>query len=104
MHHYYDISPAELGTGKFGVVREVTRKAEGVMQDGSTASAGARFALKTILKAGVSDKASLEREVLVMKRIHHRNIIRLHEVYEDPLRLHLVMELCTGGQAQGVSG
>ena len=98
VHHFYNIDAHELGTGKFGVVRRVTRKLPGVMQDGSAVKAGAAFALKSILKSKVVDKASLEAEVSIMRKIKHRNIIQLHEVYEDALRLHLVMELCTGGE------
>ena len=39
----------------------------------------------------------MKRELEILKEVDHPNIIKLYETYEDELYLHLVMELCTGG-------
>eukprot|EP01047_Picozoa_sp_COSAG01_P047693 COSAG01_NODE_4580_length_4903_cov_50.224396_4_plen_405_part_00 len=80
----------ELGTGTFGVVRAVQSK-----------QTGERFALKTINKEKLDahQMKYLEAECEVLKRIDgHRNIVKLHEIYDTPKKLHIVMELVTGGQ------
>lgn len=43
-------------------------------------------------------KQALERELEHLMTVNHPNIIRLYEVYEDSNYIHLVMELCTGGE------
>jgi calcium-dependent protein kinase len=39
----------------------------------------------------------MKRELEILMYVDHPNIIKLYETYEDQLYLHLVMELCTGG-------
>lgn len=38
------------------------------------------------------------REIEILKTMDHPNIIKLIDVYEDERFLHLVTELCTGGE------
>ena len=55
-------------------------------------------AIKSIDKTKVGDKSDLEREVEIMRSIAgHPNILQLYETFEEPARLHLVLELLTGG-------
>ena len=42
-------------------------------------------------------KQKLRQELLILSITDHPNIIKLYESYEDELYLHLVTELCTGG-------
>jgi serine/threonine protein kinase len=80
----------ELGTGTFGVVRAVIEKAT-----------GGRYALKTINKEKLDEHQMkyLEAECEVLKLIDsHPNIVKLHEIYDTPKKLHIVMEVVTGGQ------
>ncbi|KNE67098.1 CAMK/CAMK1 protein kinase [Allomyces macrogynus ATCC 38327] len=77
-----------IGTGAFSEVRRATERATGV-----------RFAVKIIDKAKCRGKESMiQSEVEILKRVKHRNIIRLFEMYESPLKIFLVMELVTGGE------
>ncbi|EMS49269.1 Calcium and calcium/calmodulin-dependent serine/threonine-protein kinase [Triticum urartu] len=53
-------------------------------------------------QVSISD-ALLTNEILVMRRIvenvaPHPNVISLHDVYEDAHGVHLVLELCSGGE------
>ena len=76
-----------IGQGTFGVVRKCSNKKTKEV-----------FAIKTILKSKVPDVEILKREVSILAQVHHPNIIRLEDVYEDQKYLHLVTELCTGGE------
>jgi len=79
-----------LGHGHFGTVREATRI-------GATATEP-KVAVKSINKEKVaSDLRLLKRELEFLRLVTHPNIIKYYEVYEDDRYLHIVMELCTGG-------
>lgn len=41
---------------------------------------------------------SLEREISILRKLNHQNIIKLHEVYENELYIHLVLEYLEGGE------
>lgn len=56
------------------------------------------FAIKVIQKKMVEgdDIKLLRREIQIMKRLDHPNILKLYEVYEDDIQFYLVMELVKG--------
>jgi len=83
----YHIQPKELGHGHYGVVRKCQER-----------ESGQWFAIKSIRKKKVGKIDVLKREIEILKEVTHPNIINLHEVYEDEKYLHLVTELCTGGE------
>lgn len=85
----YEISSQILGTGISGVVR-VARHIATKRQ----------YAIKTLSWEGVNPKrtAMLHNEVSIYLKLDHPNIARLIEVYESERSIHLVMELCTGGE------
>jgi calcium-dependent protein kinase len=83
----YHIQPKELGHGHYGVVRKCQERSTGLW-----------FAIKSIRKRKVGKIEVLKREIEILKEVNHPNIINLHEVYEDEKYLHLVTELCTGGE------
>lgn len=101
-----------LGTGGFSVVHKGFHRAD-----------GSAVAIKTLKKVGFSHQqpqrdfrgsrfllpqASISEtlvanEIVVMKRIveevsPHPNVIHLRDVYEDEAGVHLVLELCSGGE------
>ncbi|KAF7658386.1 hypothetical protein LDENG_00013890 [Lucifuga dentata] len=77
-----------LGQGGFGIVYEATHIE---MQK--------KWAIKEICKPepGSSKVKMLEQEVSILKQVDHVNIIHLKEVFETPMRMYLVTELCDGG-------
>lgn len=83
----YHINPKELGHGHYGVVRKC--------MDRETKE---WLAIKSIRKSKVSKIEVLKREIEILKEVQHPHIIRLVDVYEDSKYLHLVTELCTGGE------
>lgn len=86
--HYRFVSV--MGHGMFGVVH----KAVHIDSPAKTA----KVAVKSIAKSRVKKDLSLiRRELEALQTVDHPNVIRLYETYEDRHYLHLVMELCTGG-------
>jgi len=85
--HY--IVGKELGRGAFSVVREGTKK-----------GSSEKVALKYIEKKFVKKKhiEQLRREIDIMKKVNHQNVLALKEIFESDSHLTLVMELVTGGE------
>lgn len=83
----YHIEPKELGHGHYGVVRKCMDR-----------DTNAWYAIKSIRKAKVSKIEVLKREIEILKEVKHPNIIELIDVFEDERYLHLITELCTGGE------
>lgn len=84
----YAFDRKSLGAGSFGCVRKATVK-----------STGAVRAVKSISKDRMQDTMGLlKMEIRITKMVDHPNIIKLYELFEDVLNVHLVMELCSGGQ------
>ena len=54
--------------------------------------------MKTIKKSKVGRLETLKREIDILRTMDHPNIIKLVDVFEDDKYLHLVTELCTGGE------
>jgi len=77
-----------LGSGAFSIVKLAIHK-----------KTKDQRAIKIIDKDAIKEKKEmLEREVDILKRIQHPNIIAVVEIYETPRYLNLVMELATGGE------
>jgi len=83
----YHINPKEIGHGHYGVVRKCMDRETKVW-----------YAIKSIRKSKVGKVDVLRREVALLKECDHPNIIELVEVHEDQKYLHLITELCTGGE------
>jgi len=81
----------ELGRGQFGVTYLCTHNISREV-----------FACKSIAKRKLTTKEDIEdvkREVQIMHHLSgHENIVELKGVYEDRHSVHLVMELCAGGE------
>lgn len=81
----------ELGRGEFGITYLCTDKEN-----------GEELACKSISKKKLRTLVDIEdvrREVEIMKHMpKHPNIVTLKDTYEDDNAVHLVMELCEGGE------
>ncbi|XP_041028314.1 calcium-dependent protein kinase 2-like [Juglans microcarpa x Juglans regia] len=87
---YYSLGK-ELGRGQFGITYLCTEN-----------STGRTYACKSILKrklASQSDKDDIKREIQLMQHLSGQpNIVEFRGAYEDRYSVHLVMELCAGGE------
>jgi len=78
-----------IGGGHFGSVRIAHRITDPEI----------KYAVKSILKENIKkDIKLLEEELAILSTVDHPNIIRYHETYSDFRYVHIVMELCTGGE------
>jgi len=76
-----------LGHGASGKVYIATHKTTGV-----------KFACKVVKKnSNMNDAQSMSTEIEIMKRIRHRNIVSMYELYETPKCLWIILELVDGG-------
>ncbi|KAL1823014.1 hypothetical protein ACET3Z_009792 [Daucus carota] len=81
----------KLGQGQFGTTHLCTEKSTGTL-----------YACKTIPKKKLICKEDYEdvwREIQIMHHLsEHPNVVLIKETCEDPLFVHIVMELCAGGE------
>lgn len=87
----YALDSTPLGRGSYGeVIGALHRRT------------GARRAVKSVGKASlkryVKDVSGfVRREIDILRCVDHPNIVRLYEAFEDEANVHLVLELCDGG-------
>ena len=55
------------------------------------------FACKELVKSQLSDPNKFSKEIKILSKCDHPNIIKLYEVYEDARYFDLIMEQCLGG-------
>ena len=77
----------EIGAGGFSRVLKVKNKNTGVL-----------YACKEMQKKKLTDIEGFTREINIMIKLDHPNIIKIYEVYETETYVYIVMELCTGGE------
>ncbi|KAK3039228.1 hypothetical protein RJ639_027932 [Escallonia herrerae] len=86
----YDLGE-QLGWGQFGIIRTCSDKLTGEL-----------LACKSIAKDRLvtqDDVRSIKLEIEIMTRLSgHPNVVDLKAVYEEEEYVHLVMELCAGGE------
>ncbi|KAI3919223.1 hypothetical protein MKW92_012791 [Papaver armeniacum] len=81
----------KLGQGQFGTTYLCTEK-----------SSGSEYACKSIPKRKLICKEDYDdvwREIQIMHHLsEHSNVVRIKGAYEDSVFVHIVMELCAGGE------
>lgn len=82
----YDMKE-QIGTGGMSIVKKGIRKADDKV-----------CALKFIEKTIVEDINILQREIDLMKKLKHKNILELYEVFENDKQFILVTEYVSGGE------
>jgi len=84
----------------YKVGEEIGRGAFSVVKKGVNKKTGEEIAIKFIEKKFVDkqDLMLLAREIDIMKRVDHPNVLKLKEVFETDDTIALVMELVTGGE------
>mmetsp|Transcript_9846 Transcript_9846/g.20974 ORF Transcript_9846/g.20974 Transcript_9846/m.20974 type:complete len:338 (+) Transcript_9846:130-1143(+) len=83
----YHVFPRVIGSGHYGSVREcISRRTREV------------FAVKTIEKCKIARIDHLRREVSILKKVNHGNVMKMVDCYEDEEYLHIVTEKYSGGE------
>jgi calcium-dependent protein kinase len=83
---YYEVI-RKLGKGSYGKVYEVKNKTTGEIR-----------ACKQLSKSNLSNLKKFEKEIELLIKTDHPNIIKLYEVFEDDRFIYLIMEKCNGGE------
>ena len=83
---YYEIIK-QLGKGGYAKVYEVKNKKTGEIR-----------ACKHLSKLQIKNFESFRREIEILKRMDHPNIIKLYEIFESERSWYLIMEECRGGE------
>ncbi|XP_046840774.1 calcium/calmodulin-dependent protein kinase type 1-like isoform X2 [Xenia sp. Carnegie-2017] len=84
---FYDLKDV-LGTGAFSEVVKGIEK-----------STGKSYAIKCIPKKLLKGKEeNIENEINILKKVNHKHIIGLKELFDNKTHLYLVMDLVTGGE------
>ena len=77
----------QLGKGGYGKVFQVRNKTTGEL-----------YACKKLTKLNIDNLQKFRREIDILMKLDHPNIIKLYEIYEAPNSLYLIMEQCKGGE------
>ena len=102
-----------IGTGSYGTVRKVRRRRNtNTTRDTKNTSHSNNnnvdFACKTIRKSSLKSTNTnsnntttldtVRREISILHDLEHPHIVQLVEVFEDTKYIHVVQELCRGGE------
>ncbi len=79
----------EIGYGKYSTIREALNRETGEL-----------VAVKCVKRADLPEEAeiSLCREIEILQKVDHPNIIKLQAVFSEPHFTYIVMECLTGGE------
>jgi len=83
----YKVLPIIIGTGSFGTVRACIHR-----------ESRTKLAIKSIAVKGHAGNATLlKNEISLLGRANHRNIVKIVDVMQDQVYIHIIMEQCRGG-------
>ena len=79
-----------IGKGTFSIVKL-----------GENKKTKEKVAIKIMQKNKILSKDDLiriEREIEILKRLSHPNVIKIHKIFEDEKRYYIIMEFCENGE------
>ena len=90
-------SPAWSGTDRYSVVHKVGEGGMGIVYEAIDRDTGRAVALKTLLRFDAESVYRFKREFRALADVHHRNLVRLHELVQpESGPLFFTMELVRG--------
>lgn len=110
----YTFDPKPLGHGASGEGKHTVKQSSPIGLFDSFArvqlvwrvihkTTGEVYACKVIKKDdNMNDALSMATEIEIMKRVRHRHVVSLYELYESPKCLWLIIELVNGGDLVGL--
>jgi len=78
----------EIGAGRYGTVRRARLRADPEK----------KFAVKSVPKELVEDMNELRNEIEILRKMDHPHVLGLVEALEDDKEIHIVSNLCKGGE------
>jgi len=92
----YEVDPTPLGEGRYSRVYGATHRATGARRAIKTADRQGAWTQYVDLGMECPGRLALH-EAELLKRLDHPNVISILEVFEEKKSVHLVLELCEGG-------
>ena len=77
----------EIGLGTKTIVRKCIERAT-----------GDRYAVKSVRRSDKTEYEHMRTEANLLTALDHPSIIKIYDTYEDNKYLHMVVELCKGGE------
>jgi len=84
---YFIDHSREIGRGTNTIVRKCIER-----------STGNRYAVKSVRRTDTDEYEHMRKEVNLLTALHHPSIIQIYDTYEDEKYLHMVIEICKGGE------
>jgi len=84
---FIELQKEQLGAGGYGVVCE-----------GKDKHTGKSYAVKLIPKKRELDHEKLDKEIRIMTKLDHPNVVKLFQTFQDSRYVYLVLEMCQGGE------
>lgn len=94
-------APAAKNVGQFSIGKTLGHGTFGEVKLAIHMPTGEQVAVKILEKSKVKEKADVRRvnrEIKILKKARHSNIIQLFEVLDTPKNIYLMMENCEGGE------
>ena len=89
----------EQKISNYSIIGQIGKGAYAVVKQGVEKKTGKKIAVKIYEKYQLADsqkKANVNREISLLKRLNHPNILKLYEVIDTPRQLYLITELISG--------
>ena len=87
-----------IGKGTLGEVRVCQLKAMGKREGERRQYLAVRMYDRKLLDDDDKLMRRFETETMLLHKLSHTNILRLHEIFEDNDRYYVVTDLCLGGE------
>jgi len=93
-------APTDKLEDKYEVGKEIGRGGFSIVKKGKNKVTGEDVAVKCINKKTLKKEELqlLSREINIMKKLQHKNIVQLYDIYETSNELFLVLEFIPGGE------
>ena len=78
--------------------REIGRGTKTIVRKCIERSTGNRYAVKSVRKDDREEYENMRKEANLLNALDHPSIIKIYDTYEDDKHLHMVVEICKGGE------
>ena len=78
--------------------REIGRGTKTIVRKCIERSTGNRYAVKSVRRADITEYEHMRTEANLLTALNHPSIIKIYDTYEDEKFLHMVVEICKGGE------
>ena len=87
--------------GQYHLGKSIGQGTFGKVKLGTHTLSSEKVAIKVLQKSKIKEVADVERvsrEIAILKKVNHDQVIRLFEVIDTPQAIYLIMEFCEGGE------